>query len=169
MKAGIYQCYDGTLLYIAKDRTIKAFTSHVIHDEWTGEALSEPADLITVTTANREQLARFTHNGRTVEAKRLDNVPNGCTDHLRALSKVSYSMLLGPIADHTRVRNQGEHLLDYIYAVCGLVCVLDALIGTPKKCLLKADCSMCAQSVCDECGPATCGGSTSTASRLMRS
>ena len=141
MKAGIYQCYDGTLLYIAKDRTIKAFTSCVAHDERTGEVLRGPADLITVTTSDREQRVRFEHNKRMVEANRIDCVPNGCTDFLRALSVAKYS---ASASEHMRSRDQDEHLVDYIYA------------ATPPggaKTLLKTDCDHCSAAACGECDP----------------
>lgn len=142
MKAGIYQCYDGTLLYIAKDRTIKAFTSCVYQDEWTGEVLCGPEGLITVATAEREQLARFMHNNRTVEAKRVDNVPNGCTDPLRALARAALSV--SGATPHFRRAEENEHLVDYIYAGCP---------SGGAKTLLKADCDHCSPAVCDECVP----------------
>lgn len=69
MKAGIYKTPNGNLIYVAKDRTIKATT--LKPSTWPGTKVSQKgADVVLV--------------GCYV-CTRFSDVPNGCTDHQKAL------------------------------------------------------------------------------------
>lgn len=76
MKAGIYARRDnGKLVYIAKDRSIRAF-------ELLGSRPCDGSD--KVTTSQKEQVVSWA--GQT--ANRICDVPNGCTDSVTFLANV---------------------------------------------------------------------------------
>lgn len=67
MKAGIYKTPNGNLIYIAKDRTIKA--TNLKPSSWPGMKVSHRAKDDTVLI-----------EGTTYRCNRVADVPNGCTD-----------------------------------------------------------------------------------------
>ena len=74
MKAGIYQTPNGNLIYVAKDRTIKATTLHP--SAWPGTKVSHRA---------KDDTALI--EGTDYRCARVSDVPNGCTDHAQALTR----------------------------------------------------------------------------------
>ena len=90
MKAGIYRSPNGNLIYVAKDRTVKA--TNLAPSTWPGMKVSHRAKDDTVT------LCGYTFT-------RFADVPNGCTDHGKALAEASAAnkaeieAILGPVGD----------------------------------------------------------------------
>lgn len=72
MKAGIYETPNGNLIYVAKDRTIKA--ASLKPSSWLGTKVSH-------RSADDTVLIEGTH----YRCKRVSDVPNGCTDPEKAL------------------------------------------------------------------------------------
>ncbi len=72
MKAGIYRTPNGNLIYVAKDRTIKATT--LAPSSWPGTKVSHRAKDDTVLIANTDY-----------RCTRWADVPNGCTDPAKYL------------------------------------------------------------------------------------
>lgn len=70
MKAGIYQTPNKNLIYVAKDRTIKATT--VTPSSWVGTKVSEKKGQVVI-------------EGTTYHCDRVGDVPNGCTDPMQLL------------------------------------------------------------------------------------
>lgn len=66
MKAGIYKTPNGNLIYVAKDRTIKA--TSLRPSSWPGMKVSHRAKDDTVSFLD-------------YRCTRVSDVPNGCTDH----------------------------------------------------------------------------------------
>lgn len=78
MKAGIYKTRDsGKLMYVAKDRSIRAF-----------ELPAPPAGDTKVTTSQKEQVVTWTCGTTGDIADRVCDVPNGCTDSVTFLNNV---------------------------------------------------------------------------------
>lgn len=72
MKAGIYKTPNGDLIYVAKDRTIKA--TNLAPSSWLGAKVSHRAKDDTVLIA-----------GTDYRCTRFSDVPNGCLDHAKAI------------------------------------------------------------------------------------
>lgn len=67
MKAGVYETPNGNLIYVAKDRTVRATSLHP--SSWVGTKVSHRSKDDTVLLANEYR------------CKRHADVPDGCTDH----------------------------------------------------------------------------------------
>lgn len=75
MKAGIYKLFDGTLVYVKKDRSIAA-----TRGQTTGLSGKK------VTTLDKEQeILIDTDDKKQLSGKRVGDVPNGCINHVQAL------------------------------------------------------------------------------------
>lgn len=74
MKAGIYRTPNGNLVYVSKDRTIKA--TSLSPSSWVGEKVSHRTSDNTIVFLNY----RCTH---------FADVPNGCTDPGKAIRDAS--------------------------------------------------------------------------------
>lgn len=70
MKAGIYRTPNGNLIYVAKDRTVKA---------------SVFGDLIGKKVSHRVKDNTVVVDGGDYRCEHVCDVPNGCTDHARVL------------------------------------------------------------------------------------
>lgn len=73
MKAGIYRTPNGNLIYVAKDRTVKATDLHP--SSWPGSKVSHRASDDTVLLAGTYRCTRFA------------DVPNGCTGFMDAIEQ----------------------------------------------------------------------------------
>lgn len=82
MKAGIYKTPNGNLIYVAKDRTIKATTVGV---GWLGTKVSHRAKDDTVLIA-----------GTDYRCTRFADVPNGCNDFDKALADAFVDTFVAP-------------------------------------------------------------------------
>lgn len=71
MKAGIYQTPNKNLIYVAKDRTIKATT--LMGSNWIGTKVSEKKGQVVIANTN-------------YRCDRVGDVPNGCTDFMQLLA-----------------------------------------------------------------------------------
>ena len=74
MKAGIYRTPNGNLIYVAKDRTVKA--TSLSPSTWPGTKVSHRSKDDTVVFEDHR-------------CTRFADVPNGCTDHAKALQDAS--------------------------------------------------------------------------------
>ena len=88
MKAGIYKTPNGNLIYVAKDRTIKATT--LSPSSWPGMKVSHRAKDDTVSFLD-------------YRCTRVADVPNGCTDHQALVDSMHMAAHLEP----------GQRVVDY--------------------------------------------------------
>lgn len=79
MKSGIYKTPNGNLIYVAKDRTIKATT--LSPSSWPGTKVSHRAKDDTVLI-----------EGTDYRCERVGDVPNGCNDPVKALNDTRYAL-----------------------------------------------------------------------------
>lgn len=79
MKSGIYKTPNGNLIYVAKDRTIKATT--LSPSSWPGTKVSHRAKDDTVLI-----------EGTTYRCERVGDVPNGCNDPVKALNDTKHAL-----------------------------------------------------------------------------
>lgn len=79
MKSGIYKTPNGNLIYVAKDRTIKATT--LSPSSWPGTKVSHRAKDDTVLI-----------EGTTYRCERVADVPNGCNDPVRCLNDAKHAL-----------------------------------------------------------------------------
>lgn len=90
MKAGVYKTPNGNLIYVAKDRTIKATT--LSPSSWPGTKVSHRAKDNTVVIADTGY-----------RCEHYADVPNGCTDHQALVDSMHMAASLQP----------GERVVDY--------------------------------------------------------
>ena len=90
MKAGVYKTPNGNLIYVAKDRTIKATT--LSPSSWPGTKVSHRAKDNTVVIADTGY-----------RCEHYADVPNGCTDHQALVDSMHMAANLQP----------GERVVDY--------------------------------------------------------
>lgn len=69
MKAGVYEAPNGKLIYVAKDRSIKA-VALAPESSWAGKKVSHRSKDDTVLIVDTE-----------IRCTRYADVPDGCTDH----------------------------------------------------------------------------------------
>lgn len=79
MKSGIYKTPNGNLIYVAKDRTIKATT--LSPSSWPGTKVSHRAKDDTVLI-----------EGTDYRCERVGDVPNGCNDPVKALNDTKHAL-----------------------------------------------------------------------------
>lgn len=95
MKAGVYQTPNANLIYVAKDRTIKATT--LSPSSWPGTKVSHRSADDTVLIAGTEY-----------RCHRVSDVPNGCTSPMDALN-VYVRTKRAPRRNEAVVDMPGEH------------------------------------------------------------
>lgn len=79
MKSGIYKTPNSNLIYVAKDRTIKATT--LAPSSWPGTKVSHRAKDDTVLI-----------EGTDYRCERVGDVPNGCNDPVKALNDTKHAL-----------------------------------------------------------------------------
>lgn len=90
MKAGVYKTPNNNLIYVAKDRTIKA--ASLSPSSWPGTKVSHRAKDDTVLI-----------EGTDYRCTRHADVPNGCTDHQALVGSMHMAATLEP----------GQRVVDY--------------------------------------------------------
>ena len=90
MKAGVYKTPNDNLIYVAKDRTIKA--ASLSPSSWPGTKVSHRAKDDTVRI-----------EGTSYRCTRHADVPNGCTDHQALVDSMHMAANLEP----------GQRVVDY--------------------------------------------------------
>lgn len=97
MKSGIYKTPNGNLIYVAKDRTIKATT--LSPSSWPGTKVSHRAKDDTVLI-----------EGTTYRCERVADVPNGCNDPVRCLNDAKHALVAKALLDGKPAPTSPEEL-----------------------------------------------------------